>query len=830
MEKAKAPRGAAASPARRPAAAAASPARSGTKASGGTPKASKGAGMPKRGERTKYKAATPTAARGTPTKSKRGTKVAQSEPPLRVKQTRKARMDSFELSPAQGGGSRTPMYSSGSKPRRKVGDSSALSQQAQELLSTILEDSHDGGYSSSSSADFLDDLSTRAVASSRSTSVSASPAGGAAVSRARDEGERGRTAAAVSAKRKTAAAVAATARAATGEKRTPTKRSTPAKTTTTKAKPAASSKAAAATPSKAAKAGPKASMESAPRGPEDGSESVYSDGFSYVHEILRLEGELKSKEHQLAGLVQETCRMERLLSKKEEALFELSVELHQAQETILQLDTTGEAAAKHKAISADALKELLARKEERDAEKEEAGDEDDGDSDSDGGGGSDAEGAADGARRKERKARRKAKGKKASSLDRLEQEFRNISSKRSPTISYNATLPEDLYHHVMDLDNELAERERECTKLRDENRQYSLRNKELHMYYKRAVVELRDYKETKEELFLTEKHELEEKVRALTRREKELVHELRATRGSDRTKAQVIKSLEEKVEHEEALEKKLKHMRVELKQAEQRVAALRSECSRQKKIIARKDQSLAKADAVQEAGIPFHLWKEERTQLMIKLKQLKEAKERNERTLERQKLRIHELCDRIDLIASSLYEDPRNVTAARRAELINGSRRFPSRANTTTRRGGGGGGAPAPPLIIDDSDTDVEEAELTEDLLEFDDDSESASASSRAPSTLDADGTISIRLYHLLEQEVRSMHQVIAERDAVIADKDAAIESLNRELASLSRTKVVRSQEETEKLREQLSSVEAENRTREKQYRLKLHKMQAKLE
>lgn len=823
MQKAGTPRGAASAAGKRSAgAAAASPARAKGTASPGVRKSTptKSSTPQGRPERTKYKAATPTAARGSPA-GRKSTQVAQSEPPLRVKRSRKERMDSFELSPSQAAGSRTPMYSSGAKARTKTADSSALSLQAQELLSTILEDSHDG-YSSSGSHDGHD---IAPLVDSPSTPKKKETAEG---SQHRKSSTTPTTPAAgtgsAASKRAAAAAVAAKARSATaatrkaGPKSTAPLKSSALAQSSCPVKQSPARHAAAASGKKGATGGKATGAASGGAGGasggfvsahEDGSESVYSDGFSYVHEILRLEGELKSKEHQLAGLVQETCRMERLLSKKEEALFELSVELHQAQETILQLDTTGEAAAKHKAISADALKVLLEKRQEMD------------DDDRDG----EEERETSRADGKDGKAGSN-KAKKAASMDRLEREFRNISSKRSPTISYNATLPEDLYHHVMDLDNELAERERECIKLRDENRQYSLRNKELHLYYKRAVVELRDYKETKEELFLTEKHELEEKVLAYARREKELMEELRATRSSDRTKGQVIKSLEEKVEHEEALEKKLKHMRIEMKQLEQRNAALRSDNARQKKIIARKDKSLAKADAEQEAGIPFHLWKEERSQLMIKLKQLKELKDRNERTIEKQKLRIHELCDRIDLIASSLYEDSRNVTATRRLELINGSRRFPSRANTTTRRGGGGGPTPGLPLIIDDSDTDVEEAELTEDLLDFDEDQES----SKSASTLDADGTISIRLYHLLEQEVRSLHQVIGERDAVLADKDATIESLERELASLSRTKVVRSQEETEKLREKLETVEAANKNREKQYRLKLHKMQAKLE
>ena len=41
------------------------------------------------------------------------------------------------------------------------------------------------------------------------------------------------------------------------------------------------------------------------------------DGFSYVHDLLRLEGELKSKEHQLAGLRRETLRLESILHTKE---------------------------------------------------------------------------------------------------------------------------------------------------------------------------------------------------------------------------------------------------------------------------------------------------------------------------------------------------------------------------------------------------------------------------------------------------------------------------------------------------------------------------------
>ena len=49
----------------------------------------------------------------------------------------------------------------------------------------------------------------------------------------------------------------------------------------------------------------------------DDNSSVYSDGFSYVHDVLRLEGELKSREHQLRGLIRETSRLERQLGSKE---------------------------------------------------------------------------------------------------------------------------------------------------------------------------------------------------------------------------------------------------------------------------------------------------------------------------------------------------------------------------------------------------------------------------------------------------------------------------------------------------------------------------------
>ena len=156
--------------------------------------------------------------------------------------------------------------------------------------------------------------------------------------------------------------------------------------------------------------------------------SAYSDGFSYVHDILRLEGELKSKEHQLSGLIQQTAKLERNLSKRDENLFELTAELHRSSELILQLEQDNK--------DKDAQIEALKKEIQQEIAKNESL-------------------VSPGALNKRNKQNEKAHKK-------IEAEFQSAKyspgSRNAPGAENN--LPEDLYHYAINLDNQLAEKER----------------------------------------------------------------------------------------------------------------------------------------------------------------------------------------------------------------------------------------------------------------------------------------------------------------------------------------------------------------------------------
>ena len=527
--------------------------------------------------------------------------------------------------------------------------------------------------------------------------------------------------------------------------------------------------------------------------------SMYSDGFSYLHQVLRLEGELKSKQHQLSGLIQETARLERSLGKKAETLFELNAALHKSQESILRYEE--EAKGKEEVIQS-LSKQMKGLKEEIENLQNQVKN-------------LTATNVTLLANQNTKPPVHRKNKERSSAIRKLDIEIqilKNYQSKNSKVrrgssnnsinnnngdfdqfellenldiASLNSDLIQDLYHHVNLLDNQLTEKEKKIHDLETLFVENERRNKELEMIYQKTSKEFIKYKENAENELLEVKRTLVEKITLLTKRENNLSAQHKRLEEETRYKDQEIKNLQEILN--KLKETKSNHYEKKIQLLEKRLNETNKQNEQLKNNIECKDKLVTKytKQIREKSGFNFNSWVEDKKYLGKKVETLKIQNDAYLRTIDAQKTRILQLCDRIDLIASSLQNA--NQKKFSKVNLKNLSRLSLGREinNNINNQ------SPLSNSFNIIEELSDEEAELTDDLLDdlndFSDqyqeetDTESAISQSDVRSISSKDGEVTgdkipIQIYELIEQEVVKLKRKLQQKDKLLEEKDAQLQ------------------------------------------------------
>ena len=248
---------------------------------------------------------------------------------------------------------------------------------------------------------------------------------------------------------------------------------------------------------------------------EEDNNSLYSDnGFSYVRDMLHLKGELKSKNYQLKGLIQETARLERALSKRDKSLFDLNADLHRTNERVLCLEQEIETKEEENAALRAELEEI---------------------------------------KNKSTSSRRvslpKRNKKNETTMQRLDAHYQAARSVAVATSSLDS-LPEELYRHVLSLDNQLNVTDRKFQKAKKENQELTQRCKELELLSQKTNKQLQACKKKAKEDVLSLKHSYSEQIAQFSHREAKHQKELRTVRSNEHLKSKRLLELEEIAKHD----------------------------------------------------------------------------------------------------------------------------------------------------------------------------------------------------------------------------------------------------------------------------------------
>ena len=314
--------------------------------------------------------------------------------------------------------------------------------------------------------------------------------------------------------------------------------------------------------------------------------------------------------------------------------------------------------------------------------------------------------------------------------------------------------------------------------MRKENQELQRRNRELESLYKKSTKEVTEYKNKTEEYKLEFDRIINEKISTLSKNEEKLLAELRSLRSTERIKSKRLEELEQTIKNTGDLKKIIGNLETDIKTRDKKILDLNKKMSQLNTQLNQRNLQLQKFTDKQK-GIPFHLWVNDRDRLQSKIEKLKLAKEKNTKTIEAQRRRIMELCERVDLIASSLQNfDPSSNSANVNNSMINGTNRTPQLLIKPSPSSSHQSQQQQPPaMIVDD---DEEEAELTDDLLIDETSSQQLHSSDNifhSTSSMQSDnesepftGTdvISIKLYHLLEIEIKNLQNQLSKKDSVI--------------------------------------------------------------
>lgn len=499
---------------------------------------------------------------------------------------------------------------------------------------------------------------------------------------------------------------------------------------------------------------------------DEDNNSIYSDnGFSYVRDMLHLKGELKSKNYQLKGLIQETSRLEKNLSKKEKSLFELNAELHKTNERVLCLEQD----LQLKEQENESLKEELEKLKEENQQKQQ--------------------------KSQFNQSRRISIPKKNKQnetiMQKLQSQYQDARSVAVATHSLDS-LPEELYKHVLSLDNQLNVIDRKYQQTQKENQDLKVRNKELENYYQKTTKQIQTLKKQSKEQILTLKQTYSTQIAQFSAREEKHKKQLKNLKSNEHIKSKRILELEEIEKQFQSIEKQISIKENEKRSRDRKILSLQKQIKHLQHESSLKDNQLTKANDSNKV-FPVKMWEQDRKLIQGKMEQMKNTLASKDRTIQAQKKRILELCDRVDLIASSLQEmDPDSARQIDIAAQINGTsfksssihnnRSFSSSSpilETSLRSDN----KILPQKISIIEDDGIEE-ELTDDLLNFDENSvhdqtnhqiSSFSFDNSSEQGEKGSDNIPIKLYKLLEFEVQKLKSQIFNLEDIIKQKDEAI-------------------------------------------------------
>jgi len=174
----------------------------------------------------------------------------------------------------------------------------------------------------------------------------------------------------------------------------------------------------------------------------------------------------------------------------------------------------------------------------------------------------------------------------------------------------------DLYVHVMQLDSQLAEKERAVSQLTAEKAELERRNKDLDTAYRKVATELQKEQLRRDDVIDTTRASLIEQVRQLEKREQKLLRELRSIRTTERAKSSSLDSLEKKLATLDALTIRVRDLESDLRSRDAVITKLRAHGRALKTELERKNSELQRVDDSSH-GIPYHLWRPEREKLLV---------------------------------------------------------------------------------------------------------------------------------------------------------------------------------------------------------------------
>jgi hypothetical protein len=291
-----------------------------------------------------------------------------------------------------------------------------------------------------------------------------------------------------------------------------------------------------------------------------------------------------------------------------------------------------------------------------------------------------------------------------------------------------------------------------------------------------ATLEIEEQKQHSQESKLSTDVTYAERIAILSRKERKLQEELRTLRSTEAIKTKRIATLEGIHEDVQEMEMSLNTLKQEKRVRETKIVDLQKKLVHARNELKQRDLQLERITD-KNRGVPMNIWLRDRDMLQSKVKQLKIALENKERTVEAQRQRIVELCDRVDLIASSLQDsDPELAKQSQLAAQINGT--FSSLSSSQRRRPTGQAPLLETSLRSDKLDSDLvfldddgEEAELTDDLFDF------TEVNSSLPQIELPAGAelIPARLYEVLEAEVQKLRVQSAHQEELLQEKDDII-------------------------------------------------------
>jgi hypothetical protein len=216
------------------------------------------------------------------------------------------------------------------------------------------------------------------------------------------------------------------------------------------------------------------------------------------------------------------------------------------------------------------------------------------------------------------KRQRPSVGSTPPSLKGTHVEPRKSSVQPTPRRAFDKSNPQihDLYLHVMQLDNQLAERERTVSQLSTEKAELERRNKDLDTAYRKVASELQKERLKRDDVIDTSRASLLERIRKLEARETRLTRELQSVRTVERAKTSSIGDMERKLGSIDELTTQVRHLEGEVRSRDAIITKLRAHGRTLKLELQRNVNQLQRVDDSNQ-GIPYHLWQAERSKLQV---------------------------------------------------------------------------------------------------------------------------------------------------------------------------------------------------------------------